>query len=54
MIRAKILFENNESRFLKGEKQSEIIKENGHRFYVNWFEGQKTGFLLISVRTENC
>ena len=39
-------FENNESRFLKGEKQSEIIKENGHRFYVNWFEGQKTGFFI--------
>lgn len=24
----------------------EIVKEGGHRFYVNWSEGQKTGFFL--------
>jgi 23S rRNA (cytosine1962-C5)-methyltransferase len=26
--------------------QSELVIENGHQFYVNWEEGQKTGFFL--------
>lgn len=39
-------FENDENRFFKGEKQFEVVRENGHQFYVNWFEGQKTGFFI--------
>lgn len=32
--------------FLFGEKAEVIAKENGQSFYVNWVEGQKTGFFL--------
>jgi len=32
--------------FLKGSLTSQIIKENNHQFFVDWIEGQKTGFFL--------
>lgn len=32
--------------FLKGEQSSTEVLEHGHRFSVNWVEGQKTGFFL--------
>ena len=35
-----------ESRFLKGSKESTLVFENGVQFYVNWTDGQKTGFFL--------
>ena len=35
-----------ESRFLKGSSESAIVLENGVEFYVNWADGQKTGFFL--------
>ena len=28
------------------EDQSQVVLENGHKFIVNWTEGQKTGFFL--------
>ncbi len=31
---------------LLGEKSSEVVKENGLNFEVNWTEGQKTGFFI--------
>jgi len=36
----------NENAHFVGSKNEEIVNENGHRFYVNWQEGQKTGFFL--------
>ena len=32
--------------FLKGDQTSAEVIENGHKFSVNWVEGQKTGFFL--------
>jgi len=32
--------------FLMGNEQDTIVQENGNSFYVNWKEGQKTGFFL--------
>lgn len=32
--------------YLFGENPGETILENGNRFYVNWEEGQKTGFFI--------
>lgn len=32
--------------FLAGTKTNQIVTENGVKFYVNWEEGQKTGFFL--------
>ena len=32
--------------YLKGDSSSNFILENGNQFYVNWEEGQKTGFFL--------
>lgn len=29
-----------------GAKGAEVVVENGNKFYVNWVEGQKTGFFL--------
>jgi len=34
------------SGHLKGDAVDGIVLENGNRFYVNWAEGQKTGFFL--------
>ncbi len=35
-----------ENEFLFGEKESEIVLENGNKFEVNWVNGQKTGFFI--------
>jgi len=32
--------------FLSGNRESDIVLENGHQFEVNWVEGQKTGFFI--------
>ena len=32
--------------YLRGAHNPEIVTENGHRFEVDWIEGQKTGFFL--------
>lgn len=32
--------------YLFGEGSENEVVENGHRFYVNWEEGQKTGFFI--------
>ena len=34
------------SGFLMGKQERGEVKENGYRFYVNWVEGQKTGFFI--------
>jgi 23S rRNA (cytosine1962-C5)-methyltransferase len=34
------------NQFLKGDTERIICKENGYQFYVNWVNGQKTGFFL--------
>lgn len=35
-----------ENEFLYGDKESEIVLENGNQFEVNWVNGQKTGFFI--------
>jgi 23S rRNA (cytosine1962-C5)-methyltransferase len=35
-----------ENTWLLGEKKEEIVMENGIQFYVNFVEGQKTGFFI--------
>jgi 23S rRNA (cytosine1962-C5)-methyltransferase len=35
-----------ENHFLLGEKESDVVLENGYKFEVNWVEGQKTGFFI--------
>ncbi len=35
-----------ENEFLLGDKESEIVLENGNQFEVNWVSGQKTGFFI--------
>jgi 23S rRNA (cytosine1962-C5)-methyltransferase len=37
-------FFKRSSRFISGDKTDDIVTENGLKFYVNWVEGQKTGF----------
>lgn len=37
-------FTNHESRFLSGNQKEDVVLENGLKFYINWEEGQKTGF----------
>ena len=34
------------NEFLLGQGKDDIVLENGHRFHVNWVQGQKTGFFL--------
>jgi len=34
------------ARHLRGEASQGEVSENGHRFMVNWVDGQKTGFFL--------
>jgi 23S rRNA (cytosine1962-C5)-methyltransferase len=34
------------SGFLMGEQKRGEVLENGHRFLINWVEGQKTGFFI--------
>jgi len=42
-----------ENKYLFGESIEPTIKENGHLFYVNWEEGQKTGFFLDQRENRN-
>lgn len=35
-----------ENQYLFGESNEECVLENGHKFFVNWELGQKTGFFL--------
>lgn len=37
---------DTENEFLFGEKESEIVLENGNKFEVDWVKGQKTGFFI--------
>ncbi|HRH67485.1 MAG TPA: class I SAM-dependent rRNA methyltransferase, partial [Bacteroidia bacterium] len=37
---------SNPNHFLLGDKPEGIVKENGISFFVNWVEGQKTGFFI--------
>jgi len=37
---------SSKSGFLMGEQERGEVLENGHRFSVNWVEGQKTGFFI--------
>ncbi|MBN1116672.1 MAG: class I SAM-dependent rRNA methyltransferase [Bacteroidales bacterium] len=34
------------NEFLLGDSQTEVVKENGLNFRVNWIDGQKTGFFI--------
>jgi len=42
----KSIDEEETSLFFVGDASDTIITENGIKFYVNWAEGQKTGFFL--------
>ena len=35
-----------ENHFLLGDKESDVVFENGNKFEVNWVKGQKTGFFI--------
>ncbi len=35
-----------ENGYVWGAKTTQVVKENGHRFFVDWETGQKTGFFL--------
>jgi 23S rRNA (cytosine1962-C5)-methyltransferase len=35
-----------ENKFLYGENENEVVKENGLNFLVEWTSGQKTGFFI--------
>ena len=35
-----------ENHFLLGDKESDVVFENGYKFEVNWIKGQKTGFFI--------
>lgn len=39
------------NHFIFGNESDTVVRENGISFYVNWVEGQKTGFLLIKGKT---
>jgi len=47
---SKVLSENIDSElkngYLFGSGSEEEVLENGHRFYIDWEEGQKTGFFI--------
>ncbi len=36
----------SESNYVFGKNETNDVAENGNRFYVNWEEGQKTGFFI--------
>ncbi len=36
----------SESNYVFGKNETNEVLENGNRFYVNWEEGQKTGFFI--------
>ena len=35
-----------ENHFIIGNRESDIVLENGYKFEVNWVKGQKTGFFI--------
>ncbi len=35
-----------QNKYLLGEKRNQVISENGLKFFVDWEQGQKTGFFL--------
>jgi len=35
-----------ENHFIIGNKESDVVFENGNKFEVNWVKGQKTGFFI--------
>ncbi len=35
-----------ENHFLVGDKESDVVLENGNKFKINWVKGQKTGFFI--------
>lgn len=37
---------SNSKKYIFGKNTSNEVLENGNRFYVNWEEGQKTGFFI--------
>ncbi|HLG34721.1 MAG TPA: class I SAM-dependent rRNA methyltransferase [Bacteroidia bacterium] len=37
---------DGQNKYLLGEKGNQIISENGLKFFVDWEQGQKTGFFL--------
>src|SRR5258706_164031 len=37
---------NAQNKYLLGEKGNQIISENGLKFFVDWEQGQKTGFFI--------
>ena len=37
---------DTENHFLLGERESDVVLENGNKFEVNWVKGQKTGFFI--------
>ncbi len=37
---------NTQNKYLVGEKRNQIINENGLKFFVDWEQGQKTGFFI--------
>jgi 23S rRNA (cytosine1962-C5)-methyltransferase len=37
---------NVENHFIIGNKESDVVFENGNKFEVNWVKGQKTGFFI--------
>lgn len=37
---------DSQNKYLLGEKGNQIITENGLKFFVDWEQGQKTGFFL--------
>ena len=36
----------HDNGFLRGKEDGNIVEEYGHRFYIDWVEGQKTGFFV--------
>lgn len=42
-----------ENQYLFGQSIEPTVKENNHLFYVNWEEGQKTGFFLDQRENRN-
>lgn len=41
------------NRLLAGHKTDDVVLENGIKFYVNWEEGQKTGFFIDQRENRN-
>jgi 23S rRNA (cytosine1962-C5)-methyltransferase len=37
---------DNKNGFIKGSEKENIVEEYGYKFYIDWEEGQKTGFFV--------